>query len=65
MEMISSIVSVARGSAIGGRISSASMSARKRAISCSASSRYGMPSSRALGRMESSTSVTLRTMCTS
>ena len=65
IDTISSIVSVARGSAIGGRIPSASMSAWKRVSSASASSRYGMPSSRALGRMESSTSVTLRTMRTS
>ena len=37
----------------------------KRAISASASSRYGTPSSRAFGRIESSTSVMLRTMRTS
>ena len=53
------------GSAIGGRMPSASMSDRKRVSSDSASSRYGMPSSRAFGRMESSTSVTLRTIRTS
>jgi len=39
IDTISSIVSVARGSAIGGRMPSASMSERNRAISDSASSR--------------------------
>src|SRR4051794_36267539 len=65
MSIMPGIASVARGSATGGRISSASMSAWKRASSDAASSRYGMPSSRALGRIESSTSVTLRTIRTS
>ena len=41
------------------------MSDRNRASSDAASSRYGIPSSRALGRIESSTSVTLRTIRTS
>jgi len=53
--------SVARGSATGGRSSSATMSPWKRAVSAAASSKKGTPSSRAFGRMESSTSVMLRT----
>ncbi len=40
------------------------MSERKRVVSASARSRYGTPSSRAFGRIESSTSVMLRTMRT-
>ena len=44
------IDSVARGSAIGGSISSAAMSLWKRAISASASSRYGHAELAGLGQ---------------
>ena len=64
MEIISSTHSVARGSEATGRAPSASMSRWNRAVSVAASSRKSTPSSRALGRIESSTSVMLRTILT-
>ena len=61
---ISATHSVALGSASGRRVLRASMSQWNRAVSAAASSRKSTPSSRALGRIESSTSVMLRTILT-